>query len=341
MQILIFTDFLFPRYLGGSARFASDLNEALKLNGHDVLEISRPSSGHYAGTKKKMHSLSIKKKLFAIFNCNYIFSHHSIFAIVPALFFSGKFIYFYHGPFAEEYYSKIRKRSIGYYLRNYIEQFVLWRSQRIIVLSQYMAKNVAGYQDKVVNLGPIQKVSDGTEKFTFRNSIKTKYKCLTVRRLTPRTGVSELLEILASSPNLELSVVGSGELKDSLSLKYHEKVKFYSNISDSELKNQYNNSDIVLLPSLNLEGFGLTILEAFAAGTPVLASKTSGGAYDFLRDLGIATFIDMHHDTQEEIYMKIVLTRAEFNDEKVKEKIQLSLQDSFYLVYARRLLDVL
>ena len=97
----------------------------------------------------------------------------------------------------------------------------------------------------------------------------------------------------------------------------------------------------MLLPSLNLEGFGLTMLEAFAAGTPVLASDTSGGAYDFLSEIGITTFMDMSHDTHEEIFMKIQLVCAEFNDEKVKDKIQFSLQESFYLVYARRLLDVL
>ena len=45
---------------------------------------------------------------------------------------------------------------------------------------------------------------------------------------------------------------------------------------------EYKSSDLFILPSIDLEGFGLVVLEALASGIPVMATKTSGGAADFL-----------------------------------------------------------
>ncbi len=50
----------------------------------------------------------------------------------------------------------------------------------------------------------------------------------------------------------------------------HNSITF-SNISDTELNEIYNASDVLLFPSL-YEGFGLPIVEAFASGLPVVTS---------------------------------------------------------------------
>ena len=335
MRILAFTDFLFPSYLGGSARFASDLNEGLKLIGHSVSEISRPASGKYAGKSKKSNKQSWKTNFSIFFNCDYVLSHHSIFAFFPALFYPHKLIYFYHGPFAEEYLIKKGKRSFGYYFRQWLERFVLSRSTKIIVVSQYMADKILYYKDKVINLGPIQKVNNGAREIIFHSKKKRQYNCLTVRRLTPRTGVTELLELVASSERLNLTVVGAGELRDGLISKFGEQSKFHSNISDEKLKKMYRECDVVILPSLDLEGFGLIVLEALAAGKPILATKTSGGAFDFLSELGVTTFIDIHSDTTSEIEEKIGLVSVEFNNQKIIRE----LKSAFKRVTIPRMLD--
>ena len=43
----------------------------------------------------------------------------------------------------------------------------------------------------------------------------------------------------------------------------------------------YRECDVVILPSLDLEGFGLIVLEALAAGKPILATKLQVVLFDF------------------------------------------------------------
>ena len=56
--------------------------------------------------------------------------------------------------------------------------------------------------------------------------------------------------------------------------RLESRVKFTGYISDGELKNLYVSADVFIYPSL-YEGFGIPILEAMAAGTPVIACNNS------------------------------------------------------------------
>ena len=51
-------------------------------------------------------------------------------------------------------------------------------------------------------------------------------------------------------------------------------VNYYYKVSEKEMVLFYNAADILLIPSI-YEGFGLPVIEAFACGTAVIASKTS------------------------------------------------------------------
>lgn len=341
MRILTFTDFMFPEYLGGSARFATDLMDALAFDGHEVAAITRPSRGVYAGNPIRRNQKSVFKLLFFVFRSDLIFSHHPVFACLVALFFPQKLVYFFHGPFAEEYKSKKGKHALGFYIRFLLERFVLWRCKKVIVVSEYMAQKISRFRKKVVDLGPIQRFNDGSSRINFDCNVKEKYRCLVVRRLTRRTGVADLLQIAMGSNRVNLTVVGSGELKDALFAKYSGTVEFHSKITDEYLKELYCQSDVILLPSLDLEGFGLVILEAMSAGKPVLVSDTSGGAYDFFVRLGISTFLEMGSDTFEDLDVKIDRLFSEFNDVLLQEKVQSAFKESYYIGYGRRLLNVL
>ena len=52
-------------------------------------------------------------------------------------------------------------------------------------------------------------------------------------------------------------------------------VTFTGYIPDEDLVRLYNMADVYVLPSVS-EPFGITVLEAMAARTPVIVSKTSG-----------------------------------------------------------------
>jgi phosphatidylinositol alpha-mannosyltransferase len=55
-----------------------------------------------------------------------------------------------------------------------------------------------------------------------------------------------------------------------------EDVEFAGHISDQELWEKLHHADVLCAPSLGGESFGMVLIEAFAAGTPVVASDIAG-----------------------------------------------------------------
>lgn len=107
---------------------------------------------------------------------------------------------------------------------------------------------------------------------------------LAVGSLDPRKNFLRLFHAWESVcnrfPGFELHVVGGGtsifkEL-DLSSLKMTQ-IKFIQRASDSELLDEYRSATAFVYPSL-YEGFGLPVLEAMAAGLPVLTSEKSAMA---------------------------------------------------------------
>jgi glycosyltransferase involved in cell wall biosynthesis len=103
-----------------------------------------------------------------------------------------------------------------------------------------------------------------------------------VGRLIPRKGYNYLLhavpDIKKAYPDVKLVFAGDGEEKENLKmlaneLDVQESVVFLGNRKD--IPEVINSFDVFVLPSLS-EGLGVVVLEAFAAGKPVVASKVEG-----------------------------------------------------------------
>jgi len=103
----------------------------------------------------------------------------------------------------------------------------------------------------------------------------------TARRLVPRTGVLELVEampaVLATVPDARLVLAGAGALDAALAarveaLGLQERVLLAGRVSDADLLGWYRAADLVVIPTRELEGFGLATAEALACGTPVVAT---------------------------------------------------------------------
>ncbi len=91
-------------------------------------------------------------------------------------------------------------------------------------------------------------------------------KFLYVGRLSEEKGIKELLEVFAELShkynNISLMVVGNGVLFDELQVKYkNSQIKFVGKLSHEKLYSVYNESNVVIVPSLT-ETFGLVLLEA-------------------------------------------------------------------------------
>ncbi len=118
------------------------------------------------------------------------------------------------------------------------------------------------------------------------------FRILVVSRLTPRKGIGFLVRAMAilkekTREKVELWVAGDGEEKSSLQMLakecgVSEEVKFFGAVPHEELPKYYGLADVFCLPSLN-EGMSNTVLEALAAGLPIVATVT-GGTEELVRD---------------------------------------------------------
>jgi glycosyltransferase involved in cell wall biosynthesis len=59
-------------------------------------------------------------------------------------------------------------------------------------------------------------------------------------------------------------------------LNVHEKIIFAKNLSEEEVVDALNSSDVLVLPSIASEAFGLVLIEAMACGKPVIGTSIEG-----------------------------------------------------------------
>jgi glycosyltransferase involved in cell wall biosynthesis len=97
-------------------------------------------------------------------------------------------------------------------------------------------------------------------------------------RLSPEKGLRVLLEAWSQtdlSP-LELLIVGTGPLAAELQRAAPTGVRFEGSLRAAEVQERMLNARALLLPSIWYEGQPMVVLEALAAGLPVLASDLGG-----------------------------------------------------------------
>ena len=109
---------------------------------------------------------------------------------------------------------------------------------------------------------------------------------LFVGRMEKRKGFRYLLrafaQIKSAVPNARLIVAGAYGKKEREPLVRFARehglrdVKFVGYISEEEKPRYYRSAHVFCAPSTGFESFGLVLLEAMAAGTPVVASDIAG-----------------------------------------------------------------
>lgn len=122
---------------------------------------------------------------------------------------------------------------------------------------------------------------------------------LYVGRLTRYKRVDVLMEAFAriagGFPDHKLKIVGRGYERANLEalaerLGISGKTVFCEGLSEKDLYLEYSKSQVFVLPS-EQEGFGIVIIEAMAAGTPVIALKARHSAADGLITHGSDGFL--------------------------------------------------
>jgi glycosyltransferase involved in cell wall biosynthesis len=103
---------------------------------------------------------------------------------------------------------------------------------------------------------------------------------LVAGRLTPEKGVGVLLEAWRrlAPADLELAIAGDGPMRAELERRPPPGVRFLGQLDPAAVQGWMLRSRALVFPTWLYEGQPMSVLEAFAAGLPVLASRLGGNA---------------------------------------------------------------
>jgi glycosyltransferase involved in cell wall biosynthesis len=217
-------------------------------------------------------------------------------------------VYVYHSPWHAEYLSNNEKRSASVtflpaFLRKQVERSCVRAAVKVIVLSEYMKRRVMrthaiAADDIVVNPGgaDTQRFESQPDREQLKRKIgfpPGKVHLLTVRNLERRMGLDRLIQSMVylkkAYPQIYLIIGGSGYEKQRLEgmirrCRLEKDVRLAGFIPYRRLPDYYAAADFFVLPTRQLEGFGLVTTESLSCGTPVLGTPV-GGTPEILKPL--------------------------------------------------------
>ena len=303
---------------GGADRVFGDLSQALPFAGVGFTgvvagpsDLGRRTKGlvysfarEDASTSTRLHGARKNiGKMLAERNPDILASHFAMYSFpLIDMLRQRPFIVHFHGPWALE----SKAEGAGCFATSgmkFIERSVYQRADLVIVLSKAFAALL--HQQYGVPLDRIRVVPGAVDLDRFvsepcrRDARKelgwpnNRPILLSVRRLVRRMGLVQLIEALAivrlKVPDVLCFLAGTGPMMKELKKRVEDlgmtnTVKFLGFLPDNLLPLAYRATDLSVVPTITLEGFGLVAAESLAAGTPVLVTPV-GGLPEVVQDL--------------------------------------------------------
>lgn len=159
-----------------------------------------------------------------------------------------------------------------------------WDSVAVFLANSPFVKQTyvdAGFSSEKIDVKPNFADDPGPRRRPANESSTVLY----VGRLSSEKGIGFLLDLWGrTDPALALRVVGDGPLLDDLRTR-HPDVEFVGSLPPERVREEMLDARALVFPSITYETCPLVILEAFAAGIPVLASRR-GPMSDLLANVG-------------------------------------------------------
>jgi glycosyltransferase involved in cell wall biosynthesis len=224
-----------------------------------------------------------------------------------------KWVYMFLSPSHEEYLTRIIQESdttpallhrLNASMRRLVERIVIKRCHDIVAMSDFMKERIMRYHG--VSADRIHTIPGAVDPSFFSpclnqsatraglNLPQNRTILFTVRNLEPRMGLENLVTAVSKLDrslldNLLLIIGGSGPLRARLEQLVHalnldEHVTLTGFIAEDKLPFYYQAADLMVVPTLMLEGFGLVLVEAMACGTPVMGTPV-GAIPEILRGI--------------------------------------------------------
>ncbi|KHA50142.1 glycosyltransferase family 4 protein [Sulfitobacter geojensis] len=149
-------------------------------------------------------------------------------------------------------------------------------------------------------------------------------------RLLPLKRVDILIDafraLAENNQSLTLHLIGDGPLRDALRKKIPAEIEaqviFHGYLNPKEQVDVYNLSDIFVLPSEH-DGWGMVVLEAMAAGLPVITTEGVISSYELVRDTRAGYVIP----TSDEVRLRKNLTTL-IEDKQLREEMANRARDT-------------
>lgn len=217
-------------------------------------------------------------------------------------------IYCFHAPLGQELWVHVRgvlrhEKRLGVRLGAYAtaayqshyrssrQRAAIHRSHAVACPSRYsrdlLAEAVPGLRRKHVEVIPwgvdTERFRPARDRAALRAQLgwgRGETVLFTARRLVPRMGLGELIRAVGLAAeqrgDLRLVIAGEGPLRgrlEGLARRAGGSVEFLGLVPEDELVRCFQAADLFVLPSVDLEAFGLVTVEALACGTPVLGTQ--------------------------------------------------------------------
>lgn len=158
----------------------------------------------------------------------------------------------------------------------------IWRDAYRVVA------NSEGLRHLALMSAPQQRIDvilNGVEQAVLRaqnGAVRAGLRILAVSRLIERKGLATLVQALADLPGerVSLDIAGAGPCRESLEHLARERgiaarVRFHGFVEHDNLAQLYRAADVFVLPS-RAESCSMALLEAMAAGLPIIATRVDG-----------------------------------------------------------------
>jgi glycosyltransferase involved in cell wall biosynthesis len=282
MRILHLAKYYWPRS-GGMERVVQSLAEGAANLGHQVEVVAVESRGR-AGNQGRQRSAVTRAFSFAALGTQEIAPGY-----IAAAWKRADIIHVHHPHPLADVACLLRARRTPVVVTQHADsrhsayrpltRLVLRRAAAVVVPSRAhlaLSSELEGYESKVevVPFGIDQTRWEvvpppppgGTPRAIF------------IGRLLAYKGLDILLRALERVPELRLDIVGSGPEGPRLrtlaqALEITDRVRWYGEHPDEDLPRRMADADFLVLPSVTVEEmFGLVVLEAMAAGRPVITT---------------------------------------------------------------------
>ena len=157
----------------------------------------------------------------------------------------------------------------------------IWKSAVVAVANSNGLKELAQKAAPDQEIAVIYNGVDLDQFYPLENkAMSNKLKLISTGRLIERKGYAYLIEALRDTSEVELTLIGEGDLYEmlnNLAQKYNVPVKFLGRVNHEDIAKHLRTADVFVQPSLN-EGMSNSVLEAMACGLPIIATDTGGSS---------------------------------------------------------------